>query len=163
MNLITQYLHSNHIVLDAPYTNKKRSFEAIAELFAALDGLSSDVVYQALISRERMESTALGYGVAIPHGRVKGLNNTVCAVMRLNQAIDFEAPDAIPVQLMVVLLVPEQAGQAHLDLLSELATLLSSRDFRNTLLNANSAAEMYRAFLTSQPNSGTALDTTDLD
>lgn len=160
MNLITQYLHSNHIVLNAPYTNKKRSFEAIADLFSDLKGVSSQDVYQALTNRERMESTGLGYSVAIPHGRVQGLNNTVCALMRLSTPIEFEAPDNLPVQLMIILLVPEHAGQAHLDLLSELATLLSSRDFRMLLLNATTDTEIHRAFLTSQAGSiASPLDT----
>jgi nitrogen PTS system EIIA component len=163
MNLITQYLHSDHIILDAPCTNKKRSFEMIAQHFATLDGLSAHLVYDALASRERMASTGLGYGVAIPHGRVQGLQKTLCTVMRLKTPIDFEAPDGVPVQFMVALLVPEHAGQVHLDCLGELANLLSFSDFRQDVLNASSATDVYRAFLTHQFNSSAMSLASEID
>ncbi len=163
MNLITQYLHSDHIVLDAPCHNKKSSFETIAQHFEALDGVSASWVYDALASRERMASTGLGHGVAIPHGRVKGLEKTLCTVLRLKSPIDFGAPDSQPVQLMVALLVPEHAGQTHLDCLGELAALLSSAAFRADVLNAPSATEVYRAFLTHQLNSSTANLANEID
>jgi nitrogen PTS system EIIA component len=150
MNLITQYLHADHIVLDAPYTSKKRSFEAVSQLFATLDTQTASSVYDALSSRERMASTGLGHGVAIPHGRVAGLKQTLCAVIRLAAPLEFDSPDGLPVRLMVVLLVPEHAGQSHLDCLGELTTMLSSTSFRQTVLTAPTASEVYRAFITHQ-------------
>jgi PTS system nitrogen regulatory IIA component len=148
MNLISRHLNANAIVLDAPYTNKKRAFEAIAQLFENEHSIARSAAYDALFTRERMGSTGLGHGVAIPHGRVKGLKDTLCAVVRLAAAIPFEAPDQLPVQLMVVLLVPENANQKHLDLLGELATLLSSSDLRGALLAAPTASDVYQVFLT---------------
>lgn len=153
MNLISRHLNAAHIVLDAAYTNKKRAFEAIAQLFENHGSLSRSAAYDALFTRERMGSTGLGHGVAIPHGRVKGLKDTLCSVVRLANPIPFEAPDGLPVQLLVVLLVPENANQKHLDLLGELAALLSSAAFRQELLTATSPADVHRAFLTAQPHS----------
>ncbi len=150
MNLISRHLNANTIVLDAPYTNKKRAFEAIAQLFENEHSVARSAAYEALFTRERMGSTGLGHGVAIPHGRVKGLKDTLCAVIRLATPIPFEAPDQLPVQLMVVLLVPENANQKHLDLLGELAALLSSAPFRDTLANAPTVSDVHRAFLTAQ-------------
>ena len=150
MNLISRHLQASHIVLDAPYTNKKRAFEAIAQLFEDHNKLARSAAYDALFTRERMGSTGLGQGVAIPHGRVKGLKDTLCAVIRLANPIPFEAPDDLPVQLMIVLMVPENANQKHLDLLGELAQLLSSASFRDSLLSAASPNDVHRLFLTAQ-------------
>jgi nitrogen PTS system EIIA component len=150
MNLISRHLNANTIVLDAHYTNKKRAFEAIAQLFENEHSIARSAAYDALFTRERMGSTGLGHGVAIPHGRVKGLKDTLCAVIRLAAAIPFEAPDQLPVQLMVVLLVPENANQKHLDLLGELAALLSSSEFRAALLAAPTVSDVHRTFLTAQ-------------
>jgi nitrogen PTS system EIIA component len=151
MNLISRHLQASHIVLDAPYVNKKRAFEAIAQLFEDHSKLARSASYDALFTRERMGSTGLGQGVAIPHGRVKGLKDTLCAVIRLAKPIPFEAPDNLPVQLMVVLMVPENANQKHLDLLGELAALLSSGTFRDNLLAAPTPSDVHRLFLTAHP------------
>ena len=153
MNLISRHLQASHIVLDAPYANKKRAFEAIAQLFEDHNKLARSAAYDALFTRERMGSTGLGQGVAIPHGRVKGLKDTLCAVVRLATPIPFEAPDDAPVQLMVVLMVPENANQKHLDLLGELAQLLSSDSFRASLLAAPTPSDVHRLFLTAQIDS----------
>lgn len=146
MNLVSRHLSVNHIVLDAPYSNKKRAFEAIAQLFETHSRIPRSAAFDALFARERMGSTGLGYGVAVPHGRVKGLKETLCAVVRLTAPIPFEAPDALPVQVMVVLLVPENANQKHLDLLAELASLLSIASFRQSLLSAPNAVAMLQHF-----------------
>jgi PTS system nitrogen regulatory IIA component len=150
MNLISRHLQASHIVLDAPYVNKKRAFEAIAQLFEDHNKLARSAAYDALFTRERMGSTGLGHGVAIPHGRVKGLKDTLCAVVRLVNPIPFEALDNVPVKLMIVLMVPENANQKHLDLLGELAALLTSETFRDSLMNAPTPADLHRVFLTAQ-------------
>jgi nitrogen PTS system EIIA component len=150
MNLISRHLMASHIVLDAPFSNKKRAFEAIAQLFEDHNKLARSGAYDALFTRERMGSTGLGQGVAIPHGRVKGLKEPLCAVIRLAKPIPFEAPDDLPVQLLVALMAPENANQKHLDLLGELAQLLSSSQFRSDLLSAPTASDVHRLFLTAQ-------------
>lgn len=153
MNHFTRLLPSSHIVLDVACSNKKRAFEALAQLFETHHQVARSAAYDALFTREKLGSTGLGEAVAIPHGRVKGLKETLCAVMRLSQAIPFEAPDGKPVQILIALLVPENANQKHLDVLSELAQMLSSPAFRQTLHLATDTAEIHRQFLTWQAHS----------
>jgi PTS system nitrogen regulatory IIA component len=97
----------------------------------------------SLISRERLGSTGLGHGVAIPHGRIKGLKAPMAAVFQLLKPIGFDAPDEQPVSLLIFLLVPEAATQKHLEILSEIAELLSDADLRARLQSSASAAELH--------------------
>ena len=85
----------------------------------------------------------LGHGVAIPHGRIKGLKAPMAAVFLLSQAIGFDAPDELPVRLMIFLLVPEAATQKHLEILSEIAELLSDASLRERLNLCTSATELH--------------------
>ena len=94
-------------------------------LFENQRGLERGKVFDALFARERLGSTALGEAVAIPHGRIKGLREEMAAMLRLDGAIPFDAPDGQPVRLLVFLLVPEHATEEHLEILSEAAELLS--------------------------------------
>lgn len=151
MNQLARLLPSSHIVIDQACSNKKRAFEALAQLFETHHKVASSAAYDALFTREKLGSTGLGEAVAIPHGRVKGLKETLCAVMRLAAPIPFEAPDGKPVQVLIALLVPENANQKHLDVLAELAQMLSSADFRHTLMAANDTAIIHRLFLTWEP------------
>ena len=90
-----------------------------------------------------MGSTGLGHGVAIPHGRIKGLKNPLAAVLRVQQPIAFDAPDDEPVGLLIFLLVPEAATQRHLEILSEIAEMLSDRDLRDKLKGENDAGALH--------------------
>jgi mannitol/fructose-specific phosphotransferase system IIA component (Ntr-type) len=104
---------------------RKRAFEEAGLLFENLHGLSRALITDSLFARERLGSTGLGHGVAIPHGRIKGLKAPMAAVFQLAQPIGFDAPDEQPVGLLIFLLVPEAATQKHLEILSEIAELLS--------------------------------------
>src|SRR5512145_1612733 len=134
MNLIAKLLPQSNIVLDTEASSKKRMFEQVGLLFENNQSVARSLVFDSLFARERLGSTGLGQGVAIPHGRIKGLKDAVAAFVRVSEPIPFDAPDGQPVALMVFLLVPEQATQQHLDILSELAQMLSDRSFRETLL-----------------------------
>lgn len=136
MNLISRLLPLSNVVLDMHASSKKRVFEQVGLLFENHQGISRASVFDSLFARERLGSTALGQGVAIPHGRIKGLKEATAAFVRLAEPIAFDAPDGRPVNILVVLLVPEQATQQHLDILSELAQMLSDRAFRERLLTA---------------------------
>ena len=98
-----------------------------------------------------MGSTGLGQGVAIPHGRIKGLKEATAAIVSLANPVAFDAPDAQPVSFLVFLLVPEQATQQHLEILSELAELLSDKALRDTLKSASTAGEILQLVQTWQP------------
>ena len=99
-------------------------------MFENHQGVAHSKVFDSLFARERLGSTGLGQGVAIPHGRIKGLKESIAAFVRVESPIQFDAPDGQPVSLMIFLLVPEQASQQHLDILSELTQMLSDKPFR---------------------------------
>jgi len=143
MNLISRILPPSNVLLDLEVTSKKRVFEQVGLLFENNHGIARSVVFDSLFARERLGSTGLGQGVAVPHGRIKGLTDAVAAFVRLAQPINFDAPDGKPVQLLVFLLVPEQATQVHLEILSELAQMLSNRALREALATEPSASAIH--------------------
>jgi PTS system nitrogen regulatory IIA component len=124
-------------------TSKKRAFEEAGLLFENLHGLSRALVTDSLFARERLGSTGLGHGVAIPHGRIKGLKSPMAAVFQLAQSIGFDAPDEQPVKILIFLLVPEAATQKHLEILSEIAELLSNASVRDGMLVSPSAQSLH--------------------
>ena len=151
MNRISKLLSARDIVLDVPATSKKRLLEHAALLFENEHRLERNKVFDSLFARERLGSTGLGQGVASPHGRIKGLKSPLIAVMRAESAVPFESPDAQPVRLLVVLLVPEHATEEHLEILSELAEILSDANIRDSLLNASDPASIFRLLSNWEP------------
>lgn len=143
MNRLTSILPPAQVLVLADVTSKKRAFEEVGLLFENIHGLSRALVTDSLFSRERLGSTGLGHGVAIPHGRIKGLKNPMAAVIQLGQPIGFDAPDDQPVGLLIFLLVPEAATQKHLEILSEIAEMLSDVNLRGKLVSSHDAAELY--------------------
>jgi PTS system nitrogen regulatory IIA component len=133
MNRLANLLSPSQVLAQVDVTSKKRAFEEAGLLFENLHGLSRALVTDSLFSRERLGSTGLGHGVAIPHGRIKGLKSPLAAVFQLAQAIGFDAPDEQPVNLLIFLLVPEAATQKHLEILSEIAEILSDAPLREKL------------------------------
>ncbi|BAL26604.1 phosphotransferase system mannitol/fructose-specific IIA domain-containing protein [Azoarcus sp. KH32C] len=134
------------MVINLDASSKKRVFEQAGLLFENNQGIGRAIVFDSLFSRERLGSTGLGQGIAIPHGRIKGLKEAAGAFLRLSAPVQFDAPDGRPVTMLFVLLVPEQANERHLQLLSELAQMFSDRDFREQLLNAADAATIHSLF-----------------
>jgi PTS system nitrogen regulatory IIA component len=109
-------------------------------------------VFDSLFARERLGSTGLGQGVAIPHGRIKGLKEAIGAFVRLAQPVPFDAPDGGPVSLVFVLLVPEKATEKHLQILSELAQMFSDKALREAMSRAPDAAALYELIASWQPD-----------
>ena len=120
-------------MLGLEITSKKRLFEEIGFLFERTVGVSRTNITDSLFARERLGSTGLGYGVAIPHGRIKGLKEPQLAAIQLKESIGFDAADGAPVELLFTLLVPENATQKHLDIRAEIAELLGDESKRNSL------------------------------
>ncbi len=143
MNRLASILSAEHVLVRVDATSKKRAFEDAGLLFENLHGLSRALVTDSLFSRERLGSTGLGHGVAIPHGRIKGLKAPMAAVFQLAQPIGFDAPDEQAVSLLIFLLVPEAATQKHLEILSEIAELLSDAGLREKLASSVSATELH--------------------
>jgi PTS system nitrogen regulatory IIA component len=140
------------VLVDLPASSKKRLFEQAGLLFENHDGLARSIVYDSLFARERLGSTGLGQGVAIPHGRIKGLKEALGAFIRLAQPVAFDAPDAAPVTLVFVLLVPEKATEKHLQILSELAQMFSDKALRDEMTAAPDAAALHRLVTSWQPD-----------
>ena len=151
MSLISRLLPESNVMLDLPASSKKRAFEQAGLLFENQQGIARAKVFDCLFAREKLGSTGLGQGVAIPHGRIKGLKEAVGAFVRVAEPIPFDAPDGQPVALMIFLLVPEQASQTHLDILSELAQMLSDKSFRESLLTATDASAVHQALTAWEP------------
>jgi nitrogen PTS system EIIA component len=152
MSLIAKLLPPSHVVLDLPVSSKKRLFEQIGLLFENQRGLARSLVYDSLFARERLGSTGLGQGVAIPHGRIKGLKEALCAFIRLGQPVPFDAPDGAPVNLVFVLLVPEQATEKHLQILSELAQMFCDKGLREQLSSAPDTQSLHQLITSWQPD-----------
>ncbi|MDQ3188707.1 MAG: PTS sugar transporter subunit IIA [Pseudomonadota bacterium] len=145
MNLISRILPVSNVLLDLPASSKKRAFEQAGLLFENNQAVAHSKVFDSLFARERLGSTGLGQGVAIPHGRIKGMKEAIAAFVRVAEPIQFDAPDGQPVSLMFFLLVPEQASQQHLDILSELTQMLSDKPFREALMSATDATMVHTA------------------
>ena len=144
MNLVSRLLPVNHVVLDLDASSKKRLFEQIGLIFENSRQIPRMRVFDALFDREKLGSTGLGYGVAIPHGRIKTLKEPACAFVRTAQPIPFESPDGAPVTLVFAMLVPEHATEAHLELLSELAQMFSDPQLRESLAATNDIQAAHR-------------------
>lgn len=146
MNLIVKLLPVAHVLLDLDVGSKKRAFEQAGILFETSLGVARATIFESLFARERLGSTGLGQGIAIPHGRIKGLKLASGALLRLTQPIPFDAPDGRPVNLLFVLLVPEQATEEHLQILSEVAERFSDPNFREALLAAPDVSSVIALF-----------------
>ena len=152
MNLITQLLPQSNVIVDLDVASKKRVFEQAGLLFENTFQIARSQVFESLFAREKLGSTGLGQGVAIPHGRIKGLQEAVAALVRMKEAIPFDAPDGQPVNIACILLVPEKATDQHLQILSELAQMFSDKQFRESILSSKDAEEIHRLIAEWTPN-----------
>jgi len=138
-------------VVNAPGGSKKKALEHIAELISKqVPELKRQDVYEALIAREKLGSTGFGNGIAIPHCRLKGCETPVSALLHLDAPIDFDAIDGAPVDLLFVLLVPQAATDAHLELLRQIASMLDRKEVRDKLRSASSNEALYQVVLDEQ-------------
>lgn len=143
MNRLAAILPATQVLAGVDATSKKRAFEEAGLLFENLHSLSRALVTDSLFARERLGSTGLGHGVAIPHGRIKGLKAPMAAMFSLSNPIGFDAPDEQSVGLLIFLLVPEAATQKHLEILSEIAEMLSDAALRERLKAAPDAITLH--------------------
>jgi PTS system nitrogen regulatory IIA component len=144
MNRLSAILPAPQVLVRVEATSKKRAFEEAGLLFETQHGLNRALITDSLFARERLGSTGLGHGVAIPHGRIKGLKQPMAAVFLLQNPIGFDAPDEKPVSLMIFLLVPEAATQKHLEILSEIAELLSDSALRERMQTAKESGDLHQ-------------------
>lgn len=124
--------------------SKKRALELLSELISENeDKISSTDVFDSLLARERLGGTGVGYGVAIPHGRLKNTEHTLGAFIRLKEGIDFDSADHQPVDLIFALLVPEQSTEEHLQVLARLAAMFHDDAIREKLRQADSISSIH--------------------
>ena len=151
MSLLNKILPSDNVFLELDVGSKKRVFEHVGILFENSHGIARSVIFHSLFAREKLGSTGLGQGVAIPDGRIKGLKEATGAFIRLKEPIPFDAPDGKPVSLIFVMLAPANATDLHLQILSELAQLFSDRQIREQLASAPDAAEVWKLISVWEP------------
>ncbi|MBS1187947.1 MAG: ptsN [Burkholderiaceae bacterium] len=151
MTTLAKILLRSNVALDLAVSNKQQAFEQAGLLFEASSGIARLTVTDNLLAREALGSTGLGHGVAVPHGRVKGLKSAQAAFVRLKEAIPFDSPDGKPVNLLIFLLIPENVTQQHLEILSEVAEMFSNADFRALLSREPDPAVLHAEILAWQP------------
>jgi PTS system nitrogen regulatory IIA component len=144
MNALAQLITPNNISLDIEVSSRDELFAFIAQLFEKNHGIPADSVKICLEEREALGSTALGNGIAIPHGRVKLLEQAHIGFVRLKDSINFDASGSQPVKALVIMLVPEAATQIHLDILAKVAQTISDKNNKNILLTEPSADNIYQ-------------------
>jgi len=144
MNHVSTLLKPENVFSGLEAGSKKRLFELVGQALQSSEGVAAREVSESLSSRERLGCTALGHGIAIPHGRIKGLNEAACAFVRMSEPIDFDAPDSVPVDLLFILLVPAAATDLHLQILAELAQMFSEKEMRDKLRAAADSTELFR-------------------
>lgn len=152
MTNIAKILPLANVLLDLEVSSKKRAFEQAGLLFENNCSIARSTVSENLFARERLGSTGLGHGVAVPHGRIKGLKAPIAAFVRLAEPIPFESPDGQPVSILIFLLMPDHVTQQHLEILSEIAEMLSNENFRESLNTEPDAAVIYEKIISWQPN-----------
>ena len=160
----SSFLKPEQVVSNLCVASRKRLFERFSELIAsrfsddltdsesadtyegAEEVLSAESIFETLHDRERLGCTALGKGIALPHGRIAGLSAPVIAVARLEKPISYDAPDGVPVWIAVCLLVPSDANDVHLQLLASLASRFSDDKFVHEVQSADSDSDLYKLF-----------------
>jgi PTS system nitrogen regulatory IIA component len=152
MTNLAKILSQENVVLDLEVSSKKRAFEQAGLIFENNCKIARSTVSDNLFARERLGSTGLGHGVAVPHGRIKGLKAPLAAFVRLKDPIPFESPDGQPVSLLIFLLIPDQVTQQHLEILSEVAEMFSDEAFRTLLATDPDAASVHARILEWQPS-----------
>jgi PTS system nitrogen regulatory IIA component len=136
-------LPPERVIYDVPGGSKKRVLEFFSTFIAQnTPSLDSQEVFSRLISRERLGSTGIGNGVAIPHARSPHCTSPIASFLKLSEAVDFDAIDGDPVDLVFILLVPEEADDTHLALLGQVATIMNDVDTRAQLRKAGSQREL---------------------
>lgn len=152
MTRISQILPLKNVALDLDVSSKKRAFEQAGLIFENNCGIARSTVSDNLFARERLGSTGLGHGVAVPHGRIKGLKSPMAAFVRLAEPIPFESPDGQPVQLLIFLLMPDHVTQQHLEILSEIAEMFSDDTVRTGLMNDADVQALHARIVGWQPS-----------
>ncbi|MNH86254.1 Nitrogen regulatory protein [compost metagenome] len=152
---LADLLHQDAIIPALKTTSKKQLLQELATKAAKLTGVSEREIFDVILQRERLGSTGVGHGIAIPHGKLNGISSISGIFARLESPVDFEALDDEPVDLVFLLLAPEGAGADHLKALSRIARVLRDQDLAAKLRQTDSASAIY-AFLNEEQTNNAA-------
>ena len=154
MVTLDQILAPERVCSNVATSSRKRTLEVLGELLADADpALSAQAVFDRLVARERLGSTGLGEGCALPHARVPGLGRTLAAFLRLRRGVDFDSPDREPVDLVFGLLVPEESTAEHLDILAAIARVFSDERVRSSIRLAEEPGRIRNVLITNNISS----------
>jgi nitrogen PTS system EIIA component len=146
-------INADNILCHDAATSKKRIIENLSQrLSANTDAASADTIFQALFERERLGSTGLGKGVAIPHARIPGIHHTVAAMMTLDAPVNYESIDNKPVDIIFGLLVPQDGNDQHLQQLSRLVSLFRDEETCTKIRQSTDAEQIFEILLASDDN-----------
>jgi PTS system nitrogen regulatory IIA component len=146
---LSDVIDPERIALDISVCSKKSLLEKAAELLAKASGSGERrEIFESLCQRERLGSTGLGHGVAIPHGRVQSQDAVTGAVIRLRHPIDFDAPDQEKVDLFFALSVPDQCSDVYLKLLADVAARFGDAEHREKMRGVDAADDLMKLFKT---------------
>ncbi len=141
---LSEILSSDSILRSQTFSSKKTTLEELSKLLASTDSSISHLeVFDSLVAREKLGSTGLGKGIAIPHARLKGSKKTIAAFIQLQHGVDYEATDKVPVDILFALLVPEDSTDEHLKILSHLAEMFSNSETLEQLRSETSVDGIY--------------------
>lgn len=142
---IQELISLERVEFSMPATSKKRLLEQLSELMHSdAPDLDENAAFQSLLDRERLGSTGIGHGVALPHGRLKGLSKAIGAFATLENEVEYDSIDHEPIKMVFALLVPEQATEDHLQILARIANILNNGETRAQILGAKNKNEIYR-------------------
>lgn len=152
---ISDLIKPDRVVAHLKATSKKQALQELARRAAVITGLHERAIFDVLLERERLGTTGVGHGIAIPHGKLANLDRLYGLFARLDAPIDFDAIDEQPVDLVFLLLAPESAGADHLKALARVSRLLRDRAFCEKLRGSSNGDALY-ALLTDTPASHAA-------
>jgi len=146
--MLAELLRENYILTDLKARDKGEALEEMIDAISSrVRGFDRAAALAALLSREKLGSTGIGHGVAVPHGRLKGLSEIIVFFARSSKGVEFDSMDKMPVHLFFVIIVPEHAIAAHLKILASISHLLKSQEFRVKLMKSGKESEIYRTMV----------------
>ena len=142
---ITDMFKKEYIIEELKANSKRAVLGELSEIFTRYHtGIQNEAMVEVLLDREKLGSTGIGDGIAIPHGKLKGLESLVISFGRSHGGIDFDAIDGKPVHIFFLLMAPESSTGQHLKALAKISRMLKDQEFRNSLMSAKNAEELYR-------------------
>jgi PTS system nitrogen regulatory IIA component len=147
MMKVAEFIRPENVIIDLPAKSKSRALQAMSAQASQVLGVSESVILHALLAREKLGSTGIGEGIAIPHTRIQGVAVPFGMLARMSKPIDFDAIDDVPVDIVFLLLMPAESTKDHLNALAQVARQLRSQEVLKKIRSATGADELYEAII----------------